>query len=202
MQYPKTPRGHLQDTLTAFLDHWSGEKADHADMLFADAVQFHSSHRGNAYGREAVATLLATDLHHRCVTHITASNEVVRLSGRQGMIGAYFFGELRDPGAPTKNGLFGGLLVLKTCMRDDVPFVHDIRIQMNWVQGDTGLLADWALPVRDRTWKPGDRAATIVSELDAPWQQPDSDGADDDESPLADVSPAVCHCRQDSPSSP
>lgn len=45
-------RGRLEETLTAFLDHWSGVKP------------------GDARGREAVSTMLAIDFHNREVLHI------------------------------------------------------------------------------------------------------------------------------------
>ncbi|UDM52007.1 nuclear transport factor 2 family protein [Cupriavidus sp. MP-37] len=182
MHPPAVLRDRLEATLTAFLDYWSGENVGDVHTLFSPAVHFQSSHRGDARGREAVATMLAVDSRDRRIVHITGSNEVVRFSGREGVMSAYFFGEVRDHEAPNSSAaLFGGFVTLMTCVHENIPLIHDIRMQINWVQGNAALLTDWTLPVQDRAWQPGDRVATIVSEMDSPWTRTDLHAAESDQ---------------------
>ncbi|GAA0533791.1 MULTISPECIES: nuclear transport factor 2 family protein [Pigmentiphaga] len=134
--------------------------------------------------------LLRGDFAALEAVRIDTSNAVPRAAGKQSVVGAYVHGEAHlDPGAGNARAVaFGGVLVLSFTAVEEHLRIRSIRFQLNWVQGDVGLLTGWQLPVMDRLWQPGDAPAVVVSELDAPWHQiPASDLPTSDNDAIAEA---------------
>ncbi|WP_081007717.1 nuclear transport factor 2 family protein [Comamonas testosteroni] len=190
---PTNTRQALLDLLDAFCGTWAGTASmPEAELLAAD-VECFSSHRGNAQGREQVLHLLREDFAGLTV-QIAAANRVPRASDDEYLIGAYIHGEARrntdtdGDTAQTPPAAFGGVIVLTLERGQEHLRIRSIRFQLNWLQGNAGLLSRWKVPPMDRLWKPGDAPPTVVSELDAPWHRiPDSNLATSDEQAIAEA---------------
>ncbi|MBS0468447.1 MAG: nuclear transport factor 2 family protein [Proteobacteria bacterium] len=169
---PTNTRQTLLDLLDAFCDTWAGTSSMPVADWLADDVEWFSSHRGDARGREAVLRLLREDFAGLTV-QIAAANRVPRASHDEYLIGAYLHGEARHgtDAAQTEPAAFGGVIILSFEQGQERLRIRRIRYQLNWLQGNVGLLSHWKVPPMDRLWKPGDAPPTIVSELDAPWHR-------------------------------
>ncbi|WP_247312038.1 nuclear transport factor 2 family protein [Ralstonia pseudosolanacearum] len=182
-------RQTLLDRLDAFCDTWAGVASMPEADLLADAVEYFSSHRGNAQGREPVLNLLREDFAGLNV-RIAAANRVPRARHDACLVGAYVHGEARrgTDAAQSPPAAFGGVIVLTFESGRERPRIRSIRFQLNWLQGNASLLPRWQVPPMDRLWQPGDAPAVVVSELDAPWHRiPDSELAASDAQAIAEA---------------
>lgn len=53
---------------------------------------------------------------------------------------------------------------------DALARIADLRLQIDWIDGDRTAAPAWTFPSGQR-WQPGDAPAVLVSELDAPWRR-------------------------------
>ncbi|WP_175781489.1 nuclear transport factor 2 family protein [Burkholderia anthina] len=183
-------RSQLLDTLDAFVDAWADPRVASAGSLLEENVDLFSSHRGHVHGKDNVIELLRNEFSGSGFARIAATNRVARADRDSAIVSAYVHGEVRPAGSPrdaTVTG-FGGVVMLSVETRHGEPRIREIRIQLNWVQGDAASLPAWKRPPSDRAWKPGDAPAVIVSELDAPWHRvPESLLPVSDEQAIADA---------------
>ncbi|WP_175856184.1 nuclear transport factor 2 family protein [Burkholderia anthina] len=183
-------RSQLLDTLDAFVDAWADPRVASAGSLLEENVDLFSSHRGHVHGKDNVIELLRNEFSGSGFARIAATNRVARADHDSAVVSAYVHGEVRPAGSPrdaTVTG-FGGVVMLSVETRHGEPRIREIRIQLNWVQGDAASLPAWKRPPSDRAWKPGDAPAVIVSELDAPWHRvPESLLPVSDEQAIADA---------------
>ncbi|WP_159982399.1 MULTISPECIES: hypothetical protein [unclassified Novosphingobium] len=147
-------RSALLDRLEALRLLWSGGAG--SDDLFSDAVQLDTSHRGAEQGVAAAVGAFAPFE----VPRIRMSNHVVRAVEGQAAASAYVCVEDH---ATRITGLI--VAQLSAAMR-----IETIGFQLAGVEGDAARLG-WNLPVTNRQWRPGDRPAAVLSELDAPWRR-------------------------------
>ncbi|MBR8256287.1 nuclear transport factor 2 family protein [Burkholderia ambifaria] len=168
-----TSRSQLLDTLDAFVDAWADPRVASVGSLLDENVDLFSSHRGHVHGKDTVIERLRNEFSRSSFTRIAATNRVARADRDSAVVSAYVHGEVRPAGGPRDSTVtgFGGVVVLTVETRHGEPRIREIRIQLNWTQGDTTSLLGWKLPPSDRAWKPGDAPAVIVSELDAPWHR-------------------------------
>ncbi|MBN3786402.1 nuclear transport factor 2 family protein [Burkholderia sp. Ac-20353] len=185
-----TSRSQLLDTLDAFVDAWADPHVASVGSLLDENVALFSSHRGHVHGKDKVIALLRNEFSGSSSARIAATNRVARADRDSAVVSAYVHGEVRPATAPRDSAVteFGGVVVLTVETRHGEPLIREIRIQLNWVQGDAASLPGWKLPPSDRARKPGDAPAVIVSELDAPWHRvPESSLPDSDEQAIADA---------------
>jgi hypothetical protein len=170
-----TVREKLLAALEALRSTWANESTALPSDLFSADMQYFSSHRGGAAGRQAATTLIRDDVAGWEHAGIVVTNPVARADAQLGVVAAYLLGEGSRAGNPIR---FGGMIVMESeredaSIRDSIQ-VTTVRIQINWIDGelDGERIAPpgWTLPA-GRHWQPGDPEATIVSEIDAPWHR-------------------------------
>jgi hypothetical protein len=179
-----TLRETLLEALDALRSTWENESEALPSDLFSADMQYFSSHRGAAAGRQAATTLIRDDFAGWEHAGIVVTNPVAQADDRLGVVAAYLLGE----GSRAGNAIgLGGMIVME-CARDgDSIRVTTVRIQINWIDGERSALAGWTLPA-GRHWQPGDPEAAIVSEIDAPWHRvPASSLALTDEQAVAEA---------------
>lgn len=157
-------RPALLGALQALREHWQGHARSGLDTLLADHVALFSSHRGTHQGKAAVLARLADDLQGLPPLELQFTNPVLRADDTRAVASSYFHASALGAGPPLQ---FGGLLTLLL----EHGKISEIRIQLAWHQGDFSLAGNWASPAADRQWQPGDVCATVMSELDAPWNR-------------------------------
>lgn len=159
-------RDQLLRALNAVAAVLKGETQDLPAELFADDLQLFTSHRGTHQGRrDAHLALRGSGLPS---SDIDLANAVTLADARQASASAYVVGSATAGAGPVQ---FVGVLVLHFTPHRGSARVSELRLQLNAVEGEVSVLADWALPVAHRQWKPGDAPAVVSSELDAPWHR-------------------------------
>jgi hypothetical protein len=166
-----TLRDKLLEALEALRRTWANESTALPSDLFSADMQYFSSHRGGAAGREAATTLIRDDFAGWEHVGIVVTNPVAKADDRLGVVAAYLLFE----GSRAGNAIqFGGMIVMESERDGDSIHVTTVRIQINWINGELNgervALAGWTLPT-GRHWQPGDPEAAIVSEIDAPWHR-------------------------------
>lgn len=159
-------RDQLLRALDAVAAVLKGEAQELPAELFADDMQFFTSHRGTHQGRHGVDAALRGSLLP--VFEVELANRVTLGDARRATASAYVVGRRTSE---SQTVLFNGVLVLHLEPHGDRAVVTELRFQLNSVEGAAGALADWTLPVAYRQWKPGDAPAVVSSELDAPWHR-------------------------------
>jgi hypothetical protein len=162
-----TLRGKLLEALEALRRTWAYESQALPSGLFSADMQYFSSHRGAAAGRQAVTALIRDDFAGWEHVGIVVTNPVAKADDRLGVVAAYLLGEGSRAGDAIQ---FGGMIVMESERDGDSIRVTTVRIQINWVNGERSALAGWTLPTGQH-WQPGDPEAAIVSEIDAPWHR-------------------------------
>lgn len=159
-------RDQLLRALDAVAAVFQGQTQDLPAELFADDLQLFTSHRGTHQGRsDAHLALRGSRLPS---FDIELANPVTLADGQQATASAYVVGSATAGARPVQ---FVGVLVLHLVPSGDGARVAELRLQLNSVEGESDVLADWTLPVAHRQWKPGDAPAVVSSELDAPWHR-------------------------------
>ena len=159
-------RDQLLRALDAVAAVLQGETPDLPADLFAYDIQLLTSHRGRHEGRRNANLALRGSFLP--TFDVELSNQVTLADAERATASAYVIGK------SAANALalgFNGVLVLHFAPRGETAMVTELRLQLNSVEGATAVLADWALPVAHRQWKPGDAPAVVSSELDAPWHR-------------------------------
>jgi hypothetical protein len=162
-----TVREKLLEALEALRSTWANESAALPSDLFSADLQYFSSHRGGAAGRQAATTLIRDDFAGWEHAGIVVTNPVAKADERLGVVAAYLLGEGSRAGNPIR---FGGMIVMESERDGDSIRVTTVRVQINWIDGERFAPAGWTLP-SGRHWQPGDPEAVIVSEIDAPWHR-------------------------------
>ena len=184
----KPVREKLLEALEALRRTWANESEALPPDLFSADMQYFSSHRGGAAGRQAATRLMRDDFGGWEHAAIVVTNPVAKADDQLGVVAAYLLGEGSRAGKAIG---FGGMIVMESereddSIRDSIR-VTTVRIQINWIDGERSALAGWTLPA-GRHWQPGDPEAVIVSEIDAPWHRvPASSLALTDEQAVAEA---------------
>lgn len=144
-----------------FIQLWQGNTTDLVETFLTQDIQLSSSHRGNQRSISQVIDHLKNDFDSNASNNIHISNVVEKSTAEKTQISAYFYDE-----TTLKNTAFFGGMIIVSLNRH---LIDDIKIQMNWVDGDKSLISHWSLPL-ERLWKPKDpKSSAIISELDAIW---------------------------------
>ena len=159
-------RDQLLRALDAVAAVLQGETPDLPADLFAYDIQLLTSHRGRHEGRRNANLALRGSFLP--TFDVELSNQVTLADAERATASAYVIGK---SAADSLALGFNGVLVLHFAPRGETAMVTELRLQLNSVEGATAVLADWALPVAHRQWKPGDAPAVVSSELDAPWHR-------------------------------
>ena len=159
-------RDQLLRALDAVAAVLQGETPDLPADLFAYDIQLLTSHRGKHEGRRNANLALRGSFLP--TFDVELSNQVTLADAERATASAYVIGKSAADALALG---FNGVLVLHFAPRGETAMVTELRLQLNSVEGATAVLADWALPVAHRQWKPGDAPAVVSSELDAPWHR-------------------------------
>ena len=159
-------RDQLLRALDAVAAVLQGEMPDLPADLFAYDIQLLTSHRGKHEGRRNANLALRGSFLP--TFDVELSNQVTLADAERATASAYVIGKSAADALALG---FNGVLVLHFAPRGETAMVTELRLQLNSVEGATAVLADWALPVAHRQWKPGDAPAVVSSELDAPWHR-------------------------------
>ena len=159
-------RDQLLRALDAVAAVLQGETPDLPADLFAYDIQLLTSHRGRHEGRRNANLALRGSFLP--TLNVELSNQVTLADAERATASAYVIGKSAADALALG---FNGVLVLHFAPRGETAMVTELRLQLNSVEGATAVLADWALPVAHRQWKPGDAPAVVSSELDAPWHR-------------------------------
>ena len=159
-------RDQLLRALDAVAAVLQGETPDLPADLFAYDIQLLTSHRGRHEGRRNANLALRGSFLP--TFDVELSNQVTLADAERATASAYVIGKSAADALALG---FNGVLVLHFAPRGETAMVTELRLQLNSVEGATAVLADWALPVAHRQWKPGDAPAVVSSELDAPWHR-------------------------------
>lgn len=159
-------RDQLLRALDAVAAVLQGEIPDLPADLFAYDIQLLTSHRGRHEGRRNANLALRGSFLP--TLNVELSNQVTLADAERATASAYVIGKSAADALAVG---FNGVLVLHFAPRGETAMVTELRLQLNSVDGATAVLADWALPVAHRQWKPGDAPAVVSSELDAPWHR-------------------------------
>lgn len=157
-------RASMMATLEDFRAFWVGTGDIDPATLFAPDVDYASSHRGQARGIEQLVQIMGTDFEGVQDLRLRLSNPVARAAGDTGLVAAYLLGEGR---VEAGQAMFGGMLILELAPSGAALKIGSIRQQIGWIKGSGAAFRHWTRP-SEQLWQPGDPAATIVSELDAP----------------------------------
>jgi hypothetical protein len=179
-------RGSLNRLLENLLQRWNG--VDDGGHIFAEGVRLYSSHVGNAIGGEALIAQLQRGSTESLKMRVEHSNAIFRAAGSDAVATAYVHGDLQESIGSQPVASFGGVLVLAIGDKGEGARIHEVRLQLRWVQGRGTALEGWNLPIMDRQWKPGDSVNSLTSEMDAAWHRiPNSDLALTDSEAIAEA---------------
>ncbi|OTG88744.1 nuclear transport factor 2 family protein [Acinetobacter sp. ANC 3832] len=162
-----TKRSQASLRFEKFIQLWQGNTTDLVETFLSQDIQLSSSHRGNQRSISQVIDHLKNDFDSNASNNIHISNVVEKSTTEKTQISAYFYGE-----TTLKNTVFFGGMMIVTLNQH---LIDDIKIQMNWVDGDKSLISHWSLPL-ERLWKPKDpKSSAIMSELDAIWHSSENE---------------------------
>ena len=151
--------------LKKFIQLCQNRNTSPAEEFLSQNINLISSHNGNQSSITQVIEHLKNEFHSNAITEIHTSNIVEKVTSEKMRLSAYFYGQTRFE----NTAFFGGMIILTL----NHNLIDDIKIQMNWVDGDTSHLLHWSLPL-ERLWQPKDaKASAIISELDAIWHDQD-----------------------------
>lgn len=147
-----------------FIQFWQCDRSLLAEHLFSKDVQFTSSHSGHVSGLSRVILHLDQEFPPQGKTKIYSTNIVEKGNVEARQTNAYFYGKTSTDELSCH---FGGMIVI--LFKNHL--IREVKVKMNWVDGDKQLLTHWKLPLA-RLWKPNDpKSSVIISELDAVWHQ-------------------------------
>lgn len=159
-------RAELGQMIEQLCASWtSGDLTSLATMLATDATLIGNQH-GAFTGAEAIASALALDTKGGSFGART-SNLYIGVKDDAAAASIYLFGLMQ--GDDRSLLLLGATLVMRFTRSCDRWLFTEIRLAINWTQGDTTLAPHWPAPPSVRGWQPGDAPPVIVSELHAPW---------------------------------
>lgn len=158
----KTQIAHALHSVEQFIQLWKGQSMIQPEQFISESVTFSSSYRGVVTSRENLISFLKQDFISHDHVDIQLSNVVKKSSGSTSKISGYFYAQA----SKNQEVYFGGMLIFT--LKNE--YIQDIKIQLNWVDGNKELLSHWILPL-DSLWKPNDPMTTISSEFNSLWQK-------------------------------
>lgn len=157
----KTNISDAFSSVESFIQLWMGKNVIKPDLFLSNDITLSSSHRGKASSLKDVLQHLNDEFVSSDQVNLNLTNVVKKYSNSMIKISGYFYGKVSNE----PSVFFGGMIIFT--LKDE--YIQDIKIQLNWVEGNKDLLSGWTLPL-NRLWKPKDPTAVIVSELDSIWQ--------------------------------
>lgn len=165
---PGCSRSAMLATLDRLIQGWACDEWQYANAMFTDDCVFHSSAHGDARGSDAIAAMLRRDHASGAILTVQTTNHYAAGLDREGVLSGYAYGE-RTEGAARLT--FGATMTGRLCEEGGRWRFSELRLSVNWLDGDTSLTPGWKAPAGDLGWQVGDAAPTIVSEMDSPWSR-------------------------------
>jgi len=166
----RSARTAILEALGNIMQAWCSGDWRLAEESIHEGTLLRSSAHGDARGSAAIASLLSADIRNGVTLTLHSANHYVGGHDRCAAMSAYLFGHLdRLTSDHRARVTFGATLVGSLREISGVWRFDDLRLSVNWLDGDRSLASNWAIPDGDRGWKVGDPSPTIVSETDSPW---------------------------------
>lgn len=150
-----------QQAIQQFIQLWKGLSITEPQTFLSEFISLSSSHRGNSDSCSNVIQHLKHEFTPNSQVDIHLTNLVKKSLDSKIKISAYFYGNA----IASQKVFFGGMITFT--LQDEL--IQEVKIQLNWVEGEKNLLPGWTLPM-ERLWKPNDPISVISSELDTIWR--------------------------------
>lgn len=159
-------RDQMLDPLNCVVEAWASGNWSEIECFLSDHCFMYSSAHGQVGGAKLIASKLRLDPLNAERLVLRSTNHYAGGVGRIGAASAYVFGEWLVNGMKL---IFGATVVAQLFFDERHWLIKELRVAVNWLDGDRSVAKHWSLPSDSLGWRTGDATPTIVSELDSPW---------------------------------
>ncbi|SEG08478.1 nuclear transport factor 2 family protein [Marinobacterium lutimaris] len=147
---------------------WLDGTTDRLGELFTSDARLISSQHGEYQGAQAIIAALAEDTAEAPFQGAMTNRYLaVEPGSDQAAASVYLFGLTQRMGRAAF--IFGAALVMRFERVEGRWLFSEVRLQINWTNGDNRLVPHWSKPPGTNGWQMGDEAPVLVSELHSPW---------------------------------